>query len=145
MRSRGVSKSLTYSAVAELQAYSSVEFALKEKVKLCNITNKRSSGLKNLLNIANEEGWIKDKGFSNYMKAKKEKQKNMTVDCLSDNKVNQKENKELQEYCNIICRSFPFLRNEIAHGSAYLNMPANALFTLELCADIINQLFQEKT
>ena len=66
-----------FATVAELQAFSSVEFALKEKVKLCNITNKRSSGLKNLLNIAKEEGWIKDEGFSNCMKAKKKEQKNI--------------------------------------------------------------------
>lgn len=134
-----------FATVAELQAFSSVEFALKEKVKLCNITNKRSSGLKNLLNIAKEEGWIKDKGFSNYMRQKKEQKNIEQLDFLSDNKVNQQDNKELQEYCNIICNSFPFLRNEIAHGSEYLNMPGNALFTLEVCADIIIQLFQEKT
>jgi hypothetical protein len=83
-----------------------------------------------------QEKWITDDGFR-HIKGRKEHVR----------EYNQRLPPELQlaqsslvdEYCQKLTEFFPFLRNELAHGSSMLH--EHGASTVQLCADLINQLF----
>lgn len=130
-----------FAPVAELQAYSSVEFALKEKAKQCNKYRKKHR-LQSLLILAIKEEWIKDKNFPSYMRIEKARSEYMTqMYEFSGIAPYQQEKENLQKYCRIICESFPYLRNTLAHGSPSLH--GNAERALVICGELINQLFKQ--
>jgi len=53
--------------------------------------------------------------------------------------ANSPDAKDIQAYCKILLDSFPYLRNELAHGNP-MTYPGG-LDLLAICADLINQLF----
>lgn len=125
-----------FDTVAELQAYASAEFALKEKAKQCN-KNKR--GFRALLKLAIDEGWIQDSDFPSYRKIEKARSEYMAQMYETWGIDNQQENEDLQKYSKIISETLPYLRNTLAHGSPSLYGRARS--TLVVCGEIINQLF----
>lgn len=94
-----------------MKAYSTVESALRCKV------GKHKYGFKGMLNKAVKSGLVNDSGF-----------KGLRNTASSSN-----------DYSLILVESIPALRNELSHGSNMLHK--NSLMTLEICCELINQLF----
>jgi len=72
---------------------------------------------KSLIERAIAEGWIADEGFA-----------------MTELRDNQEES-----YVSVLSDVMPKLRNDLAHGTGMLHN--NALSSLQICADFINQLF----
>lgn len=124
-------------ALAELQAYVVVEFALR--MRLEEETDRHSRWtLHRLLEEAVARGWLRDSGFQIDPQSRPPGQAEVG---LADTEQPAASNP--QAYCRILIDALPRLRNDLAHGSPYLNFPGGAVFTLKLCADIINQLYSE--
>jgi hypothetical protein len=100
--------------IAELKAFSTVEMALRLRFP------GTKGALKMLLSIAVERGVLVDKGFSHI---------------VADDEDPTQYSKKLPS----LVSSF---RNDLAHGSPTLH--PGSLFTLQNCAEIINQLFPDK-
>jgi len=122
-----------FGLVAELHATASVEFALKVK------SGDDKGGLKRLMNLAINKGWIFDSDFQYYPIIKKRLAEYSQADSYRPNATNNPDPEDLQAYCKILADSLPFFRNELAHGSHMLYPTGTE--TLAICADIINQLF----
>lgn len=113
--------------VAWLQAFASLEFALREKVpeemlkEFCKKLGMKK-GFACYLRIAIEKGWIKDSEFRYWVRG------------------NPIQTDDPQTYCKVLMESLPNLRNELAHGSnmAYPDIS----MVLKICADLINQLYK---
>lgn len=111
-----------YSLATEVQlkTYIVIEFALRMKAKQEGIEGKngRPLMLRQLLEIANKNKWIQDKGFRH-------------IEDPSD------DNPWCHDMINIISK----LRNEQAHGSYKLT--PDYYHHIRSCADLLNQLFHE--
>lgn len=113
--------------VAEMHAFSSVEYALRIK------SGKPMMMLRQGLELAIKENWIKDSGFRHYSVRQEEfdgdepATKNPDVD-------------DVHAYCKILLDSLPYLRNTLAHGNTMIHPGGHR--TVAICADLINQLFQ---
>lgn len=120
--------------VAERHAFASVEYALKMK------SGKERLGLKRLVGIAVEQGWINDNGFK-YHKRLTEKSANQFTDITEEIQQESKspDSQNLKSFSQLLSETMHKIRNELAHGS---NMShPGGIFTIAICADIINQLF----
>lgn len=114
--------------IAQLHAFSSVEYAIR-------IKSGKPLMLKAGLELAIREQWIKDNGFRYY-------NINVRQDVLGDDTppASSPDAKDIQAYCKILLDSFPYLRNELAHGNPMTYLGGLDLFAI--CADLINQLFE---
>lgn len=114
--------------IAQLHAFSSVEYAIR-------IKSGKPLMLTAGLELAIKERWIKDSGFRYY-------NINVRHDMLGDDTppATSLGAKDIQAYCKILLDSFPYLRNELAHGNP-MNYPGG-LDLFAICADLINQLFE---
>ena len=121
-----------FNVTAELCAYTSVEFALKTK----NGSSSSKISFKKLLQTAVEQKWICDEGFSHV----KRRRKNIRdhIESLPP-EYRMPQSSMSDEYCKNLTKSLPYLRNELAHGSSMLH--EQGAFTVQICADLINQLF----
>lgn len=108
--------SYSFHQPSELKAFSTVEFALRR------IYGSKRQGLKRLVTRAIEDGRIKDSGFS-HIESQEE------IESTTNYAINLK---------NLI----PSFRNNLAHGSMTLH--DGSIFTLRVCADFINQLFDNQ-
>jgi hypothetical protein len=119
--------------VAEMHAYSTVEMALKE------ITGKKGWGLKRLLKHAVVKGWIKDDGFRLHREAQERRKEyeNMIREVVGE-EYTVDEKTEQKKYVDILLETIPFFRNDYAHGNGTIH--PGGYETLEICAEIINQL-----
>lgn len=120
--------------VAEQHAFASVEYALKEKY------GEKQGGLKRLLQRAVVDGLIKDDGFRVHQRTVEhdENYRRLMAD-IPGYLQPESEQRDIQEYCKILVDTLPSLRNELAHGSGMLH--PGGYTTLEICADLINQLY----
>lgn len=86
------------------------------------------------LELAIKEQWIKDRGFRHY-------NINVRHDVLEEDTppAESPDAKDIQAYCKILLDSFPYLRNELAHGNSMIYPGGLDLFAI--CADVIKQLF----
>ena len=109
-----------YSLAPEVQhkTYTIIEFALRTKFEKVQLPNKQNKPLmlRNLLNLALNKGWIKDKGFRH-------------IEAPTDS----------NEWCKNMINTIPSLRNSQAHGTPLL-VP-DFYHHIRVCADLINQLF----
>jgi hypothetical protein len=121
-----------FNVTAELCAYTSVEYALR--IKAGKLSGRPS--FRRLLRKAVEENWIRDEGFS-HVKRKHDDLRAYNEDLPPDFQI--RESELAQEYCKNLTESLPFLRNDLAHGSSTLH--EQGAFTVQICADLINQLF----
>ncbi|NIR49252.1 hypothetical protein GWO43_12280 [candidate division KSB1 bacterium] len=122
--------------VAELQAYASLELALR--VRHGGGTKKK---LQRLLTHAVKHGWIRDEGFSGYREKMKRRQE--TIDGLSQIIPDYAEKIKPAKpggYVRMLSAILPKMRNRLAHGSTLLHPGIHN--TLEICCEIINQLFE---
>jgi hypothetical protein len=128
--------------VAELQAYGSLELALK--IKFGGEHAKPTAGLGRLLKRAVQEKLVSDIQIRTYQRIAKRREEFIQSQCMFLETRGQSSPDlpplDPQGYCKILCDAFPSLRNELAHGSNMLS-PTHAFVTLEICCDLINQLF----
>lgn len=96
---------------AQLMGFVSVEYALKLK------TGKSRASFKTLIEMAINEGWISDDGFT----------------------VAKHRNTPESSYVEVLPRVMPSLRNGLAHGTRMLHH--ESVSSLQTCAEFINQLF----
>ena len=112
--------------IAQLHAFSSLEYALR-------IKSGRPLMLRAGLELAIKEQWIKDSDFrySNI---------NVRYDMFGEDAppASSSDATDVQAYCKVLLDSFPYLRNELAHGNPMIYPGGLDLFAI--CADLINQL-----
>ncbi|MDP3298033.1 MAG: hypothetical protein Q8N09_10700 [Thermodesulfovibrionia bacterium] len=109
--------SYSFHQISELKAFSTLEMALKLKF------GKGKNSFKDLIKKSIASGLIKDKGFS------------LITETLED--------EDSMEYSKALPDVIPYLRNELAHGSTMLH--PGSITNLAICADFINQLFQNES
>jgi hypothetical protein len=119
---------------AELCAYTSVEYAVR--IKTGDTTGRLP--FKELLEVAVAENWMRDEGFS-HVKGKYESLREFNETLPPEYQHPQSQLQ--QEYCKVLTDSMPKLRNTLAHGSTFLHN--GGAFTVRICADLINQLFEK--
>ncbi|MFQ5715371.1 MAG: hypothetical protein ACE5GU_15210 [Candidatus Scalinduaceae bacterium] len=115
-----------FNVTAQLLAFISVEFALKEK------TCETDASFKKLLKLAVKKKWINEKGFSHIK---------VNDDISKENHLIEKDNTEAHNYCDALVEAMPKLRNALAHGNDMLHN--RGYLSVRICADFINQLFSE--
>jgi hypothetical protein len=113
--------------VAEMHAFSSVEYALRLK------SGKPKLMLKQGIELAIKENWIKDNGFRHYRVRQEEFDGNEPATKNQD--VN-----DVHTYCKVLLNSIPDYRNTLAHGNTVFHPFGHRMVTK--CADLINQLFE---
>lgn len=104
----------SFHQVCQMKAYSTVEFALKQRLG-------KSVPFPKLITKAINMGLIKDSGFSHLKKPT---------------------NEASLDYSRTLIEIMPSLRNGLAHGSTTLR--PGAVKTLRICAEFINQLYRNK-
>jgi hypothetical protein len=104
--------------LAQSQAYAALEMALRDKLGPPPAKQSRWSGLKQLLQTANERGHFSDLQLPSFVI---EGQRLAYFDAIADMTTR--------------------VRNDLAHGSNYLGTPNMALDALRDCAELINCLY----
>ncbi len=141
-----------FQTVAELQAYATLEFALGKRLQA-----EGSGHIKNLsprLNHAVQKGWLRADGVRIYRQKSEsrrryaEEQEQFFKEFLKNEKGWQSpdprtEAEHAADYLRNLTGGIPKLRNSVAHGNPMLH--GGAALTLEICRDLINQLFPEKS
>lgn len=119
-----------FNVIAELCAYTSVEYALRHKTK------DAKTPLSALLANAVKSGWIHDSGFS--IPRRKREAMQRFNEGLPE--FLQTPTPPLaQEYCAVLQKTLPKLRNWLAHGDSMLH--EQGARTVRNCAELSNQLF----
>lgn len=118
-----------FNVTAEFIAYVTLEFALKERFK-----PKKETSFKHLVSKAVQNGYVKDEGFSHIQEQREERK-------LLRNEIGTV-SQQVKEYTEILIDIIPYFRNELAHGSEFLHN--SGAVSVRICAEFINQLFQEK-
>ena len=113
--------------VAEQHAYATVEMALQNRL------DKPGMGLRGLLKEAIAQGLIADEGFT-IVRERKEVQTP-----LVDEYEPLEDGRQVESYVNVLLKALPYLRNNLAHGSNSIH--PNGYATLQVCAELINQLY----
>jgi len=121
--------------VAELHAFISIEFALREK------TGNRNAPFKKLLQRSIDEEWLSNEKFSQWQRVTKHKAFRYKQDVELAKVLDTKPPEEPQywDYLTVLKEHIPYFRNTYAHGSSSISpWPYQ---TLEDSAEIINQLY----
>lgn len=147
---------------AELSGFGALEMALREKAKKsaaewwAKFEKLHPPSMQALFEKAGNEHWIRNEDFSvwrrhhqqsAYDKRVEELTQKMTEEGVSEIELPQFEEfvgitgDENFDYLKILLKAIPSLRNNLAHGAQTLH--PHSLETLELCAEIINQLFPD--
>lgn len=134
--------------VAELHAYSTVEMALRERAKREGRPERLDRKGKavpwkfsELLQMAVKERWIADDGFT-VVRRRREANAEL-FERLGEVPAADVDMQSVNQYCNTLVESMPWLRNQLAHGSTSVH--PGGMSTLRVCADLINQLFCSRT
>ena len=117
--------------IAELAALACVELALKQRFGGAT----ERPGLKRLLDRAISQGLVRDAGFRVYQRGQTVRQ----LARLIEPSNTEGRPADLLEYSRVLVDSLPERRNDLAHGST--NLLPGGFITLEICCDLINQLF----
>lgn len=114
-----------FQMAAELNAYASLEFALRERLR----PGDPKLGFKDLLRQAHAMKLIADDRFELFTPRTAPSRLPKDVDAAV----------QVRTYVDVLIDTMPSLRNYLAHGTTML--APNAATTLLLCADLINQLY----
>ena len=145
--------------IAEKQALTTLEFALREKLSALNEDKSKQSrsprGLRKLFNLAVEEGLISNDGLRMNKawaesqareRVSMEKQREMIALDLEAMEYDENDFEILPEdysrdWMQVLSETLPSIRNSYAHGSAMLHPGVSATF--EIVTDLVNQLYKE--
>lgn len=111
-----------FTVPAELYAYALIEKTIKEKYSQAKDPNKAPHGLKKLLGLSVDEGWLKNSDFAIA-------QPRYHPDDI--------------DYCERLVDTMPPVRNLGAHGEAGLGFPRTTLEVIRRCAEVANALFKD--
>jgi hypothetical protein len=115
-----------------------MEMALRERLK--KEDPKQKNTFSKLMNIAVEKGLIKASKFS-YVKGRWEQSKKMEQDSMGLIKAFP----ETEEYCRVLAKNIPKLRNAFAHPQiTTILFPHQASSSIKTSSEFINQLFESK-
>jgi hypothetical protein len=145
--------------VAESVAYSALEMALRERagfVEWSGPAAPRHLTLRPLLDQAKKERWIRNENFPSLRRMATEKARMEklalllpTMTANKDYPIAEPTEDEINaamrtlDFVQILVENAPQLRNWLAHGSSMLS--PRSLRTLELVAEVVNQLFAAAT
>lgn len=146
--------------VAEQQALTSLEFALRERLPPPENTKKgkpKREGLSVRLKRARELGLIRNEGLKireraamrrararyEYETTDKMIRTGATVMVLDDSKIKPNEQDLSHDWIGAFIESLPEIRNDYAHGSKRLH--STMLQTFEIVSDLINQLYPNES
>lgn len=123
--------------VAEFHAASTLEYALKIK------TEGKMRGLYRLIDHAISKGWVKNEGFRawNERERMREEEKRLREEFGKLTEAEAQFHDEPYDFVEKLKETLPYLRNAYAHGSNMLH--PGGYGKLEVCAEFINQLFEE--
>lgn len=124
--------------VAELHARASTEMALRERARIAGLLPKRPN-LGNLMSLAVAQQWLIDEGFSVYRQRRELVEADREMYRQMGSHQTDPVDEDAQSFVKILVKSMPALRNDLAHGSR--SVYPSSFGTLNLCADLINQLF----
>ena len=126
-----------FTVVAELHAYSTLEFALRERMGIGG--NSDGPGLARLLKRAASEGVLSDEAFASLRShpAWPVITGNSFIDANADPELVRS-----RGHVAILAEALPMLRNTLAHGSS--SVWPEALSTFRLIAVAINWMFQPR-
>lgn len=125
---------------AEMQAYASAEYALRERI---GAAAGQRPGLRRLFDLAIKDGLIQDTGFRHYQHLRQRAiEFDELLQELTGVESTETEPPDPQSYCRVLAETFPPMRNGYAHGSSTLSH--GVYLTFSLCCDLINQLFAQK-
>ena len=127
--------------VAQRQAFSSLEFALKIKFGYVN-QNGWVPGLKKMIERSIDEGLIKQEGFREgrrrIQEIERRKEENRIYEEQTGHKLWAEPNEEHFMQITIL-EGIPTIRNWLSHGTSMLYQGVD--MHIELCCDFINQLY----
>lgn len=124
-------------AVAEMQSFASMEFALRERLK--SVVGERA-GLRRFIEEAIKSGIIRDSDFRHYAHLQQQSMEYIEImEELTGADLSNYKSIDPQRYCRVLAETMPSLRNDLAHGSRTLS--DGVYLTFSLCRDLINQLF----
>ncbi|HYG35621.1 MAG TPA: hypothetical protein VEC99_12595 [Clostridia bacterium] len=139
-----------FQTVAELQAYATLEFALGKRLEA-----EGAGHIKNLsprLNFAVDKGWLRADGVRVYQQKAESRKRYAEGQAKFFREFLKHENGwqdpdpqteagRAADYLRNLTGGIPKLRNSVAHGTPMLR--GGTALTLEICCDLINQLFPE--
>lgn len=145
--------------VAELQALSALELALRERIGDESIEilkkQKKPLGMRTFIEHAVEKKWIKNEDFGAYHRAPMERaKKNYLIQKIEEMNARGLDTIEIDydeiqtpventtDYLGVLMHTVHKIRNIHAHGETML-YPAAVWMTFEICSDFINALFKE--
>jgi hypothetical protein len=142
--------------VAELHALATLELALKHRLGPATPEQKRSPGLRGLLDAAVDQGLVRASGLRGYQRrvvarAQDQEERRLMYEAFdraiatipgAEPRVPQPEPEPVADEVIMrrLAKGLPKWRNELAHGSTLLF--TEGVLKVELCADLINQLFE---
>jgi hypothetical protein len=140
-----------FQTVAELQAYAALDLALGRRLEVEGVKTIRN--LSPRLKFAVQKGWLRADGVRIYRqnseirKRHAERQDKFFREFLKhengwQNPDPRSEEQHAADYIQKLIGGIPKLRNPLAHGSQMLHCGSE--MTLEICCDLINQLFPEE-
>jgi hypothetical protein len=130
--------------VAERQAFSTLEFALR--LKLGRDGESHPPGLRKLMDEAISQGLLRDEFIEHHQRIKEFREERYQEHKEAAHQLGWSEPEAPtptgpQDYCVSLAEYFPKLRNHYAHGCSSLN-PSIA-FTFSVCRDLIEQLYPD--
>lgn len=129
-----------FTTPAAMQAFASVELALRVRLWDKDHRKYRPQKLRQLLQIAVDRHWIQDSGFP-HLHEIEQWRKSINWEAIGTSPNSGPSSNDLQAYSRQLPDSLAALRNSLAHGSPFLDTPGGALFTLSITGAIINQVF----
>ena len=127
-----------FAPISDFMAYSALECALRERSEREGLNVRRKS-LGQMLKMAIEHSWIQDDGIRHHRRIETRRRETVKEWEEMGFVVQPTLSAGPRDYCTILQKSFSDLRNSLAHGQGLIYPPSS--LTLELCADLINQLF----
>jgi hypothetical protein len=123
-------------AVVQFLCATTIEFALRKKFP---VSGKDRRGLSELMKLAVSKRLISEKGFSHIRVMRQEAADRLRMD-RSIMKVSGKRIKT--DFPRILASTIPMMRNAFAHPRGHsIAMPSEAIVSLRLTAELVNQLF----
>lgn len=131
-----------FQSAGEMQALASLEFALRERFRREG-SGLQAKGLKPLFRYAIRARWISAEGLSAFQEIQGRRREFLRSTALPFiDRQGRLPQLDPQIYLEQLVGVLPWLRNTWAHGSGMLL--GQSVRILRLCADLINQLFDER-
>jgi len=125
-----------------MQAYSSLEFALRNRMGSL-INQDKPPGLKYLLQYAISHKWVRNRDFRQWRRIERKRRNTRELwEQIREIDPTYTATDEPSDYVKILLKGIPFIRNQLAHGSSYIS--PHGYLTLEICRDFINPLFANR-